>query len=84
MWTDSMIGNDSFLKSAIKCFVGATWHASGTAKMRRSNEPMAVVNQHCRVHGIENLRIVDASPMPEIPAWATNLTCIMLAERAAE
>ena len=84
MWTAAMINNDSFLKSAIRRFVGPTWHAAGTARMGSPLDPMAVVDQHCRVYRADNLRVVDASVMPDIPSAATNLTCIMLAERAAE
>ena len=45
---------------------------------------MAVVDQHCRVRGIENLRVVDASIMPTIPRANINLTCIMIGEHAAD
>ena len=43
--------------------------------------PGAVVDQYCRVRGVQNLRVVDASVMPNIVSCNTNLTCIMLAER---
>ncbi len=84
MWTESMVNNDGFLRSAIKRMLGATWHACGTARMGKATDPMAVVDQRCRVHGLQNLRVVDASVMPLIPSSATNLSCIMLAERVAD
>jgi choline dehydrogenase len=84
MWTEAMINNDAFLKSAIKRFISPTWHATGTAKMGPATDPTAVVDQRCRVHCLENLQVVDASVMPTIPSAATNLSCIMLAERVAE
>lgn len=84
LWTDAMVANDGFLRSAIDRFIGASWHACGTARMGAATDPMAVVDQRCRVHRIRNLRVVDASVMPLIPGAATNLTCLMLAERAAE
>lgn len=84
MWTDAMINNEAYLKSAIKRFISPTWHATGTAKMGPAADPMAVVDQRCRVHHLENLQVVDASVMPTIPGAATNLSCIMLAERVAE
>lgn len=84
LWTAAIIGNNSVLKSAVSRFVNATWHAVGTAKMGPATDSMAVVDQHFRVHGLEGLRVVDASVMPSIPRSAPNLSCIMLAERAAE
>ena len=45
---------------------------------------MAVVDESFRVHQVENLRVVDASAMPTIPRSTMNMTCIMMAERAAE
>jgi choline dehydrogenase len=83
LWTQAIIDNDALLKSAISRFVNGTWHATGTAKMGPPEDPMTVVDQRFRVRGLQNLRIVDASVMPEIPAAAPSLTCMMLAERAA-
>ena len=59
-------------------------HPSGTCAIGRAGDPNAVVDPHCRVHGIERLRVVDASVMPTVPSANTNLTAIMIAERAAE
>jgi len=84
LWSEAMMNNDSLLKSAINRFISATWHPVGTAKMGPSSDPMAVVDQHCRVHRLQALRVVDASVMPSIPSTPTNLTCMMLAERVAD
>jgi choline dehydrogenase len=43
-----------------------------------------VVDQYCRVRGVEGLRVVDASVMPNIVRANTNLTCIMIGERVAD
>jgi choline dehydrogenase-like flavoprotein len=64
--------------------VGTIFHPAGTAKMGPGNDPGAVVDQECRVRGIEGLRVVDASVMPTIPRANTNLTCIMIGEHVAE
>ena len=44
----------------------------------------AVVDQYCHVRGVEGLRVVDASVMPNIVRANTNLTCVMIAERVAD
>lgn len=59
-------------------------HYCGTCKMGRDDDPLAVVDQHCRVHGMEGLRICDASIMPDIIRAGTNPTCIMIGERVAD
>ena len=45
---------------------------------------MAVVNQHGQVHGIQGLRVADASVMPDVIRANTNATTIMIGERVAE
>ena len=61
-----------------------TQHMSGTCKMGPASDPAAVVDQHCRVHGVEGLRVVDTSIMPDIISAGTNGTAIMIGERAAD
>jgi len=84
LWSESMMHNDSLLQGAIRRFVSATWHPVGTARMGLATDGAAVVDQHCRVHGAQALRVADASVMPFIPAAPTNLACMMLAERVAD
>jgi choline dehydrogenase len=59
-------------------------HSSGTCKMGPAADPMAVVDQYCRVHGLEGLRVVDASVMPDVIRANTNATTMMIAERVAD
>ena len=58
-------------------------HLSGTCKMGPGSDPMAVVDQYCRVHGIDSLRVADASVMPDVIRANTNCTTIMIGERVA-
>ena len=65
--------------------IGTTiFHPVGTAKMGPASDPMAVVDARLRVHGVQRLRVVDASVMPTITSGNTNSPTLMIAERAAE
>jgi choline dehydrogenase-like flavoprotein len=59
-------------------------HPAGTARMGSADDPDAVTDARCRVHGVEGLHVADASVMPTIPRANTNLTCIMIGERVAD
>lgn len=58
-------------------------HPAATCMIGRADDPAAVVDPDCRVYGVGNLRVVDASVMPSVPSANTNLPTIMIAERAA-
>lgn len=59
-------------------------HQSGTCKMGPPSDPTSVVDSNLKVIGIENLRVVDCSIMPTVPASHTNAPAMMIAEKAAD
>jgi choline dehydrogenase len=83
VWTDELVRSDA-LESALRRATGTAYHPVATARMGKRDDEGALVDEQCRVYGIENLRVVDASVMPSIPRANTNLPCIMIAERMAD
>ncbi len=64
--------------------IGTTiFHPVGTAKMGLASDPMAGVDARLRVHGLEALRVIDASVMPTIVSGNTNTPNIMIAQKSA-
>jgi choline dehydrogenase len=82
--TDDDLASEAALKAYVRRRVGSYAHPVGTARMGQDPAAGAVVDQRCRVLGVERLRVVDASVMPDLPRANTNLTCIMIAERVAD
>ena len=82
--TDQDLASDETLDAWLLQNATTAQHSSGTCKMGPTSDPMAVVDQYCRVHGLEALRVVDASVMPDVIRANTNATTIMIAERVAD
>ncbi len=82
--TPEMVESDSAIAEFVRNNCGTIYHPTSTAMMGPKSDPAAVVDQYFRVHGVEGLRVVDASVMPNIVRANTNLTCIMMGERAAD
>ena len=61
-----------------------TYHVVGTCKMGPDTDRMAVVDDQLRVHGIQGLRVIDASIMPTVPSGNTNAPTVMVAEKGAD
>ena len=82
--TEEMVRSDEMLQAYVQMTAGTTFHPVSTARMGPEGDPGAVVDQYCRVRGVENLRVVDASVMPNIPSANTNMPCIMIGEHVAD
>ena len=74
--------SDDELDAFVRANVGTVYHPTSTCRM--GGDAMAVVDHECRVHGIEGLRVVDASVMPMVTTGNTNAPTIMIAEKAAD
>jgi choline dehydrogenase-like flavoprotein len=81
-------GPDSRSDAEIDAHIRATaitvHHPLGTCKMGRPNDPMAVVDPELKVLGVDALRVVDASVMPDLVGGNINAPVIMIAEKAAD
>jgi choline dehydrogenase len=77
-----ILANNDALDFWIRQTVGTARHVSGTCRMGPDRDPMAAVDQYCRVKGIQNLWVADASVMPRIPrSGGAHATVIMIGER---
>jgi choline dehydrogenase len=83
--TDDILADDVALDLWIRQTVGTARHVSGTCKMGPDADPMAVVDQYCRVKGVQGLWVADASVMPRIPrSGGAHATVIMIGERVVD
>jgi choline dehydrogenase len=78
------VGDDAESLAKAAGDIGTTiFHPVGTAKMGTASDPLAVVDERLRFHGIAGLRIIDASVMPTITSGNTNTPTAMIAEKGA-
>ena len=82
--TDQDLASDETLDKWILRRVSTGHHVSGTCKMGPASDPLAVVDQQCKVHGIDRLFVADASIMPDCIRANTNATTMVIAERLAD
>jgi choline dehydrogenase len=84
-WSEQALAQpDDALIETLKQQIGTSYHPVGSARMGPEGDEGAVVDSYCQVHGVEGLRVVDASVMPTVPRANTNIPCIMLGERVAD
>ncbi|WP_423065306.1 GMC family oxidoreductase [Devosia sp. CN2-171] len=76
---EDMVGLTRFAQETVK----TNYHPSGSLKMGRDDDPMAVVDARLRVRGVENLRVIDCSIIPAIPSANTNAIAMAIGSKAA-
>jgi choline dehydrogenase len=76
------VESDDAIDAYIRAHAEADYHSTSTARM--GSDPMAVVDSSLQVHGVQSLRVVDASIMPHLPGGNTAIPVAMIAEKAAD
>jgi len=76
------LNSDSDLQAWIRAYATTDYHPCGTCRM--GSDDMAVVDAQMQVRGIDNLRVIDASVMPDIVSGNLNAPTQMIAERATD
>ena len=76
--------SDADLDAFVRAHAETAYHPSCSNKMGAASDPMAVVDGYGRVHGLEGLRVIDASIMPDIVTGNLNAPVIMMAEKIAD
>ncbi|MGE0803225.1 MAG: GMC family oxidoreductase [Lautropia sp.] len=76
--------DEAVLTRFVRATTATTYHPAGTCRMGPSGDELAVVDPRLRVHGIEGLRVADASIMPTVVGGNTAAPSMMIGERAAE
>ncbi|MEZ4884573.1 MAG: GMC family oxidoreductase N-terminal domain-containing protein [Chitinophagales bacterium] len=79
---NSFLQTDEAIADHIRAYMKTVYHSCGTCKM--GVDTMSVVNPQLQVHGIPNLRVIDASVMPNVPRGNTNAAAIMIGEKGAD
>jgi 5-(hydroxymethyl)furfural/furfural oxidase len=78
------LNDDAAMDAYVRDGTTGCWHPSGTCRMGRADDPMAVTDPTGRVYGVNNLRVCDASIFPCVPRANTNIPTIMCAEKIAD
>lgn len=81
---DGVCNDEEEAEAFIRGAAVGVWHASCTCRMGSADDAMAVTNPAGRVHGIDGLRVCDASIFPVVPCANTNIPTIMTAEKISD
>ncbi|ORZ12954.1 GMC oxidoreductase-domain-containing protein, partial [Lobosporangium transversale] len=76
--------DDAKLQDFVRQNCNTIYHPTGTCRMGPASDPLAVVDHRLNVHGVENLRVIDASVMPKIPGCHTCAPTVMIAEKGSD
>jgi choline dehydrogenase len=78
------VQSDADIDAHIREHCESAYHPCGTCRMGSASDPMAVVDEHCRVIGIEGLRVADSSIMPRVTNGNLNSPTLMIGEKASD
>lgn len=81
---ESVMQTEAWLSDTVMRRTFGMYHPAGTCRIGRMEDPDAVVDNRCRIRGLDNLSVIDASVMPTLIRGTTNLPVMMIAERAAD
>lgn len=77
-------GTDQYFICIMQAYTTTLYHPVGTCKMSPTSDPDAVVSHELKVHGVNNLRVIDSSIMPITPRANTNTGTLMIAEKGSD
>ncbi|XP_025407871.1 glucose dehydrogenase [FAD, quinone] isoform X2 [Sipha flava] len=81
---DLPFGCDAYWECAVRRNTGPENHQAGSCRMGPPSDPAAVVNHELKVHGVDRLRVADASVMPAVTSGNTHVPVVMIAEKASD
>jgi choline dehydrogenase len=80
---DDVRTDDELLQWA-RQYGGTVWHLIGTCRMGPATDKSSVVSDELKVHGLQNLRVIDASVMPSMPSANTHSATMVIAEKGSD
>ncbi len=83
-WPGPGVQTDDEFLSAAAARAQTTFHPGCSCRMGSASDPLAVVDDQLRVHGLEGLRVIDASIMPRMISANLNASTLMIADKASD